>query len=1256
MSSASSLAIAVSKSEDRIMADATAASSVEPSKIHLHREAQIYDIYTERSYEEFEYEYNINIKEASYKNLQREREFLGMLSSVEQQIITFIINNLTAKHKTHAFEEISKEGALLSVRERQRLERAVKNSHTGRTAGDDNIFFTVGLGDHKTPSFLSKGNGHTIVLSLDRLFKDYEHRFKGFYVSGHLSDYAQQTISRPSYFGETLFQYSHNDQQKIKTYSYTYPDGNKRTITLTMGDEIFCGREVLEGIALQFVRHIRLIGGNYYQHICDTIQTGDQQNIMQVLSTGMNLLMPGWIYPEGKLPGKLALDLPDMHLTVQPPKVFQERANIVPTDWATIDLKEKAYKGSDLELLKQLIANGKFTKTKLKESLFELAGRKDYQNRARTAQFLIDQGADLTAIDMGVEVLGKAVAEEDLEFIDILFTLKSPDQHDHLIFHKVNIQLTTGGLEELGVIGEACFGKKPEVLRRLIAHGADLFREPRLLAFAADTRFGNHGEEGIQRRSVETFKILLDHGVDIKIEHKYGKTPLMHFIFNGNIAGIIEAVNRGAPLDSQMSYMHISRLGEGPSYVSPDNGFTALHYLMATSEPIYNLRKGNENTMRYLIASSLLRRGANPNIRSLLGDTPYSLAVANGWSEIAELLVSYGADKNVTKDPYDLLCQHHQVGVVAVVKGIDAAGKEVAIMGKKLGKDGIIKQEYLFPGGLKDQGDKNLISAAIRELREETYGNLEFLVESNQVTPQVIYQYDTMGEDKDGYAVHYRVAYILFDIGSHLANMKLRARDDLHIVRLVPMETIQTIENQPLNLRNVTTVEEGRHTPLKGSNGLILEGIRQGKFSPQLITALNEISNIELIGKDLLMAAVMANDIEKVKYLLAHGVRVEPVEDFEKIPLQHAAYLGHFEIVKLLVENGADVNLVGKLQKETGVKEIDDTCWGSLSAAVLGEKKEIIEYLLPLTLQNKKLNKTEEENIKDITFILKDALEKAVKVNRVDDNTEIVQMILDTGLVTIDDHVWGVPLNHAATNGNLHMVNFLLSKGANINYCLKYDPDNAMGGARIIHSPLILAIENYNIEVALRLLQIPRIDVNGHRTCSKQGLREEIVNPLFAAIYYYQLEVAEAIIDNTDIDLAKRNNAEKNCLEYAAEKGLTGLAGKIAQKLLLNKIAEDITIDPKLIILSIRPDERGKPSIHIMHTDKAAIERLAAKTNSTLRQDEFTKHYYVRLGEVRLKAYLANGNEIYAAIVQADKERIGSRFNIGHSSDNLAKL
>ncbi len=68
-----------------------------------------------------------------------------------------------------------------------------------------------------------------------------------------------------------------------------------------------------------------------------------------------------------------------------------------------------------------------------------------------------------------------------------------------------------------------------------------------------------------------------------------------------------------------------------------------------------------------------------------------------------------------------------------------------------------------------------------------------------------------------------------------------------------------------------------------------------------------------------LMDAVKRNDIAKVQQLIAQGVNVDEKDASQDVPLIMAAYMGHTEIVKALLEAGADVTAVDPGMKATAL-------------------------------------------------------------------------------------------------------------------------------------------------------------------------------------------------------------------------------------------------------------------------------------------------------------------------------------------------
>lgn len=68
-----------------------------------------------------------------------------------------------------------------------------------------------------------------------------------------------------------------------------------------------------------------------------------------------------------------------------------------------------------------------------------------------------------------------------------------------------------------------------------------------------------------------------------------------------------------------------------------------------------------------------------------------------------------------------------------------------------------------------------------------------------------------------------------------------------------------------------------------------------------------------------LMKAVKANEIDRVRQLIQQGVDVDQPDGSQDVPLIMAAYLGHTEIVAVLLAAGADVTAVDPGMKATAL-------------------------------------------------------------------------------------------------------------------------------------------------------------------------------------------------------------------------------------------------------------------------------------------------------------------------------------------------
>jgi ankyrin repeat protein len=68
-----------------------------------------------------------------------------------------------------------------------------------------------------------------------------------------------------------------------------------------------------------------------------------------------------------------------------------------------------------------------------------------------------------------------------------------------------------------------------------------------------------------------------------------------------------------------------------------------------------------------------------------------------------------------------------------------------------------------------------------------------------------------------------------------------------------------------------------------------------------------------------LMQAVKSNDVAQVKKLIQQGASVDELDSSSDAPLVMAAYEGHNEIVRLLLEAGADVAAIDPGMKATAL-------------------------------------------------------------------------------------------------------------------------------------------------------------------------------------------------------------------------------------------------------------------------------------------------------------------------------------------------
>lgn len=150
-----------------------------------------------------------------------------------------------------------------------------------------------------------------------------------------------------------------------------------------------------------------------------------------------------------------------------------------------------------------------------------------------------------------------------------------------------------------------------------------------------------------------------------------------------------------------------------------------------------------------------------------------------------------------------------------------------------------------------------------------------------------------------------------------------------------------------------------------------------------------------------LMNAVQKNDIATVRKLIAQGVNVSELDENQDAPLIMAAYKGHTEIVKLLLEAGADVTAVDPGMKATALHAAAYA--GHADAARL-----LIEYHIDIDKQGPYNGYT--------------ALHDAIWQN----NVETAEVLIRAGAdLSLESHSGQTPLEFAKSKSHSRIVTLI---------------------------------------------------------------------------------------------------------------------------------------------------------------------------------------------------------------------------------------
>jgi ankyrin repeat protein len=190
---------------------------------------------------------------------------------------------------------------------------------------------------------------------------------------------------------------------------------------------------------------------------------------------------------------------------------------------------------------------------------------------------------------------------------------------------------------------------------------------------------------------------------------------------------------------------------------------------------------------------------------------------------------------------------------------------------------------------------------------------------------------------------------------------------------------------------------------------------------------------------DAFYTAIRANDLPRLNGMLTAGASVNVKDERGITPLMYAAWVGSVDVMKQLLEQGADPNLANSSGSTALMLSATDIAkvrllkdrGASLNAAsTRGRTALLLAAMSDPSADIVRLLISAGADLKAVDSLKMTALHAAALGN----DTETVRLLIDAGLdVNASDFQGFTPLIYATSNGNLAAARLLLARGADVN-------------------------------------------------------------------------------------------------------------------------------------------------------------------------------------------------------------------------------
>lgn len=616
---------------------------------------------------------------------------------------------------------------------------------------------------------------------------------------------------------------------------------------------------------------------------------------------------------------------------------------------------------------------------------------------------------------------------------------------------------------------------------------------------------------------VDKAESLIKQGADVNVKNQKRYTPLYSAVLNNDANMVEMLVINGAdisctpdrkfhPLDHAAMFENIDMarvlithgaksdvknyLGWSPFRYAVHAGNKAmLELFVANGADVSDIHRaaclGDVDRVR-----SLLDQGMHVDLKDELGWTPLYWAALMGQKEVGQLLISREANVNITNKqgltPLRMVASAGNLAgatlLIANGAKVDMTNRsETPLLGAAHRGNSAIIDLLLTHGADLTATDRRGRTALHRAAQQGHKNAVERLLAQGA---------DVATKDNGG-----RTALDAAKAGNVAAlEHLLRATD-----RDTKKSKDQTSKSTTINNRYRQVIELLKK---HGTKDLVSATLSQNTDADPHIDIFFLPQN-----KSPFEAAILANDLEKVKQLIAQGADVNIRDSRGNTPLLQAVLMGRLSFVEVLISAGADINAkspsgripldVAKRRRRTDVVEVLTRAAQEQANVENKPSQDSSPFDSQEPKQLTSLHRAAAEG--DLEWV-KELLESGAAINAKNERgltalhrainrgkRQIVELLLDKGAdVNAKDDKGFTPLFSAIGNRDYEMVKLLVDKGANVNV-------SANDGT----TPLNNAVWIENMEV-IECLLTGGADVNqkgyegytAYRSAAERGHRE----------------------------------------------------------------------------------------------------------------------------------------------------------------------